>query len=217
MLLGIMLSLSRMGFVASLCSLFVAGSLALGVHAQAGRRLATIVLVGAALIAASLYVVPDRLISRFAEVGESPANLEQDARPRVWKDARALVADYSLVGCGLGAFEQAFSRYRTFLPERAIDTLHNDYLQFLAELGGIGFVVAGSGMTALFISAARAALRNPGPSARYIAIGSCAALVSILIHSFTDYNLYIPANAMLLAWIGGIVSSLNFGSNAFTH
>lgn len=216
MLLGIMLSLSRMGFVASLCSLFVVGSLALGVHAKAGRRLAPIVLAAGALIAASLYVVPDRLISRFAEVSESPGNLEQDARPRVWKDAWALVADYSLVGCGLGAFEPAFSRYRTFLPERAIDTPHNDYLQFLTELGGIGFVIAVAGMTALFISAARAALRNPETSARYIAIGSCAALVSILIHSLTDYNLYIPANAMLLAWIAGIVSSLNFGSDSFT-
>jgi len=216
MLLGIMLSLSRTGFIASACSLFVAGALALGVHAPQGRRLATIAAVAAALIAASLYVVPDRLINRFAEFGETPANLEQDERPRVWKETRPLVADYFLVGCGLGTFEQAFSRYRTFLPEYAIDSAHNDYLQFLAELGGIGFAIAGFGMTALFISAVRAALRNPHPSARYIAIGSCAALVAVLIHSFTDYNLYIPANAMLVAWICGIVASLSPGSHTFT-
>jgi hypothetical protein len=34
--------------------------------------------------------------------------------------------------------------------------------------------------------------------------GSFAA---ILLHSFVDFNLYIPANAMLLAWIAGIAAA----------
>lgn len=216
MLLGIMLSLSRMGFIASLCGLFVAVPLALSVHAPRGRRVGAIVLVAAVLIITSLYIAPERLISRFAEVGESHANLEQDVRPRVWKDAWAVVADYPLVGCGLGAFEQTFTQYRTFLPELAIATVHNDYLEFLAELGAIGFAIAAFGMTALFVSAARLAVHTPDPSARYIAIGSCASLVAILIHSFVDHNLYIPANAMLVAWIAGVVSTLNVGSVEFT-
>ena len=123
-----------------------------------------------------------------------------------------MVRDYPLAGCGLGAFGQAFPRYRTFLPELAVDTVHNDYLQFLAELGAIGFAIAACGVIVILLSAADGAFRNADASSRYIAIASLAALVAILIHSFTDYNLYIPANAMLLAWIAGIVASLNFGS-----
>jgi tetratricopeptide (TPR) repeat protein len=35
-------------------------------------------------------------------------------------------------------------------------------------------------------------------------------LAGILIHSFADFNLHIPANAMLLAWIAGIAVALPF-------
>jgi hypothetical protein len=34
---------------------------------------------------------------------------------------------------------------------------------------------------------------------------ACAgSLAAILLHSLADFNLYIPANAMLLAWIAGL-------------
>jgi hypothetical protein len=68
-------------------------------------------------------------------------------------------------------------------------------------------------MIAIFLSAARSTFKTADSSTRYLAIACFAALVAILIHSFTDLNLYIPANAMLLAWIAGVVASLNFSSH----
>jgi O-antigen ligase len=212
MLLGVILSLSRGGFLASLAALFVVGFVTLSGRASLRRRLGVAAAVAATLAVISLYVAPDLLIGRFGEVRETLSDAPPDARAQVWRDTWALVRDYPLVGCGLGAFAQAFPRYRTFLPQLAIDTVHNDYLQFLAELGVIGFAIAAAGMTILFVSAADGAFRNADLSSRYIAIACLAALVAILIHSFTDYNLYIPANAMLVAWIAGIVASLNCGS-----
>ena len=55
---------------------------------------------------------------------------------------------------------------------------------------------------------------NVHSSTRYLGIACIAALVAILAHSFTDYNFYIPANAMLVAWIAGVVASLKFDSQA---
>jgi len=214
MFLGIILSLSRTGFLASLSSLFVAGSLSLGVRMPALRRFVAAALVAAALIAASFYLAPDQLINRFGEIAGTSADMMGDGRPRIWKDTWGLITHYPLAGCGLGAFEQAFPRFRTFLPELAVDTVHNDYLQFLAELGAIGFSLAAFGMMAVFLSAAYAAFRSVHSSTRYFAIASLGALIAILIHSFADYNLYIPANAMVFAWIAGLVASLNFGSRA---
>jgi O-antigen ligase len=212
MLLGIILSLSRMGLVASLASLFVVGSLVTGARLRGTRRFATAALVATVLIVASFYLAPDPLISRFGEISGTTPDIAPDTRTRVWKDTWRLVTDYPLVGCGLGAFEQAFPRYRTFLPELAVDTVHNDYLQFLAELGVIGFAIAGFGMSAVVVSAAYGVFRGGDSPTRYSAIASLASLLAILIHSFTDYNLYIPANAMLVAWVSGIAAGLRFGS-----
>jgi hypothetical protein len=39
---------------------------------------------------------------------------------------------------------------------------------------------------------------------RYFAVACAGALAAILLHSLADFNLYIPANAMLLAWIAGM-------------
>jgi len=211
MLLGIALSLSRMGFAASLSSLFVLGCLTLGARASAPKRFAAVAVVAVVVIAAFVYLAPDARINRFAEIRGTDDEMT-DTRTRLWKDVWALAADYRLVGCGLGAFEEAFPKYRTFLPELAVDSAHNDYLQFLVELGGIGFTIAAFGMLAVVLSAARAVFSSVDSSTRHLAIACLAALVAILIHSFTDLNLYIPANAMLLAWIAGVVASLSFSS-----
>jgi hypothetical protein len=40
-----------------------------------------------------------------------------------------------------------------------------------------------------------------------LAIGLAGALTALLIHSGADFNLYIPANAMTLAWICGLAVS----------
>jgi Fe2+ transport system protein B len=47
---------------------------------------------------------------------------------------------------------------------------------------------------------------------RALAIACIAAIVAILAHSFVDFNLYIPANAMVLAWICGMAVSVMFSS-----
>jgi hypothetical protein len=39
--------------------------------------------------------------------------------------------------------------------------------------------------------------------ARYSAVACTGALAAILLYSLADFNLYIPANAMLLEWIAG--------------
>jgi hypothetical protein len=39
-------------------------------------------------------------------------------------------------------------------------------------------------------------------------------MFSIALHSITDFNLYLPANAMLLAWVAGIASGLEASSRS---
>jgi len=210
-LIGILFSMSRMAFVAALTSLFVVGSLALAVRKSVLRWWIAPGLLGITLVAGFVYLSPEALIGRFSQIVASEG-VPADVRFHVWSDTERLVADYPVVGTGLGTFEQAFNKYKTVSPQIAIDSPHNDYLQILVELGTIGFAVAMLAMLSLLVAAGRATFRSVDPTVRYLAIACFGALVAILLHSFTDLNLYIPANGMLVAWIAGVVASLSLSS-----
>ncbi|MBZ5584596.1 MAG: Gfo/Idh/MocA family oxidoreductase [Acidobacteriia bacterium] len=102
-------------------------------------------------------------------------------------------------------------------PDRAQEVagpLHTraftDYLQLLLELGAIGFALAVLLGWCVVRQAVRALAMKPAGDNRYMGLASMGALTAISIHSFTDFNLYIPANAMLLAWIAGLIAGLEF-------
>jgi hypothetical protein len=48
---------------------------------------------------------------------------------------------------------------------------------------------------------------------RYLAIGCIASMTGILLHSFVDFNMYVPANGYAFAWVLGI-AGLNLRQRA---
>jgi O-antigen ligase len=101
-------------------------------------------------------------------------------------------------------------RFKVFEPLVTDDFAHNDYLQLLAELGVVGFAIGATLAFSVVRMAVRRAVGSRDPGARYFAVASAGALAAILLHSLADFNLYIPANAMLLAWIAGMTAGLRF-------
>ena len=88
------------------------------------------------------------------------------------------------------------------------DYAHNDYLQFLAELGLVGFLIGSAFLVLILVKSVRVGLRNTNPDTRWMGLACTGALVTILIHSDADFNLYVPVNATLLAWICGLTAGL---------
>src|SRR3984957_19125617 len=56
--------------------------------------------------------------------------------------------------------------------------------------------------------AVRAAIRAEERVGRFLGLGCVGAMTAIGVHSLADFNTYIPANALVLAWIAGIAASL---------
>jgi O-antigen ligase len=208
-LAGIILSVSRMALAASVTALFTVTFLTLAVRGPATRKLTVAGIIAACLLLTTAFLVPDTLIVRVGQVLGSQ-DMPPDARAQLWADAWRLASDYPLVGSGLGTFEQAFPKYKTLTPGIAVDFAHNDYLQLLVELGWIGVTIAALVSMVVISAAVRAIFTRTGSSARYLAIAALGSFVAILLHSMTSFNLYIPANAMLVAWIAGISASLHF-------
>ncbi|HZS50506.1 MAG TPA: O-antigen ligase family protein [Bryobacterales bacterium] len=199
--LGIICSFSRMGLIACLGSLACLSALAFRQGSRRSRRWLVAAALAAASVAGAASLTPIRFIERFGKISSKPA-AEADLRPQLWRDTSRLIAAYWTVGCGLGAYEPAFTKYKVVDPSGAYDYAHNDYLQILAEFGVIGSLL----VAAFVYAVVTRSFRNLGPqfSPDPLTAASMAALAAIMIHSLTDFNLYIPANAMVLAWILGI-------------
>jgi O-antigen ligase len=204
--IAILSSLSRMGFLAALTSLLVIASLALGARRRGWKRWLPIALVVVLTALAFIFLPSDPLIARYAQLAPADA-ISSDMRTGMWRDALGVIKAYPLFGCGLGAYESCFPRFQTVAPMFTIDFAHNDYLQYLAELGAPAFLAALLFMLGMFRRAIRSAMDEPSTDRRYVALACAGSFAAILLHSFVDFNLYIPANAMLLAWIAGIAAA----------
>jgi O-antigen ligase len=208
-LLGIIDSLSRMGFVAALASLFLMGALALGAGRRAWRKWAAVGLVGALVVIGFVFLPPDQLIARFGDLAATD-EISGDTRVNIWRETLGVIAAFPVFGCGLGGYQSAFFRYKRMAPAHTIDFAHNDYLQLLAELGVAGFALVAVLVVAALWMAMRAAVAHSRPGGRALGLACTGALAAILLHSLVDFNLYVPANAMLLTWIAALAAGLTF-------
>lgn len=213
LLLATICSLSRMGFFAALFGSLVVAVLALIATYEKSpravtrwRRLLPAAAVVLVVALAFVFLPTDELINRLASFAATE-NLNQDTRAEIWRETGHLIAAYPVTGSGLGAYESAFNRYKNVAPMNTVNFAHNDYLQTLAELGLIGFLI-GIALVSITVSRAlRVALWEKGAPHWELALGLSGAIAAILLHSLVNFNLYIPTNAMTIAWICGLAVS----------
>jgi len=89
------------------------------------------------------------------------------------------------------------TQFRTFYTDLFVTDAHNDYLQHLAETGLLGFAVILWFLVTLYRNAWRKLKDWPNDITGAVAFACLLGCTGILVHSFVDFNLQIPANA---AW-----------------
>jgi O-antigen ligase len=231
---AIVFSLSRMGLVSALFSLAL-----LAVLASVGRRfgrvnwklLAACVAIGTAL---AVWIGAAPVVDHFARLSHDEPLAAENGEGRVaeWKSVAELIRQHPWTGVGLGCFEFAFTRVQSTQLTLIADHAHNDYLELAAELGIPGAILFFSLIFFVVARAARTTLRsrlNAGPSHpapsrsaqshfspsnldRALCIGAVAGASALLVHSTADFNLYIPANALVFAVLLGMAYSQCLGT-----
>ncbi len=169
------------------------------------RKTALLTLLAAVIFVVVVVASWDRLEDRFAD-------LEKDhvGRLGVWTDSIGIVRDYSVWGTGLGTFKNALMRYQTSRPLTLVDHAHNDYVELLTDTGFVGFLLgAGAGLV-FFRNVFRRWRQKRSMFGKCIGAGGLASLVAIAVHSFVDFNLHIPANALLFTVISAITYAAIF-------
>lgn len=119
-----------------------------------------------------------------------------NGRIHFWQTALRIFRDYPILGAGLDSFGIAFSQYDTWNGAYRIEQAHNDYLQILADAGIAGFLCVAAFIFLLFKRGLRTVVESTDPFRRNAAVGALAGCCGILIHSFFDFPLRTPSNAL---------------------
>jgi O-antigen ligase len=124
-------------------------------------------------------------------------DLNADIRLKIDRDAMRMISARPLLGWGLGTFADVYPQFRSFYTNSLVNEAHNDYLQTLIETGIMGFAIG----IWLMVTAIRGALRKMKNWASDVngimALAALLGISGILVHSLVDFNLEVPANALL--------------------
>ncbi len=123
----------------------------------------------------------------------------------IWRDTYNLIKDYPTLGTGLGTYEYAFPKYKTIRAQFLYDHAHSDYLELMSDTGFTGFFIVIAGAAYYLFMVTRLWFQRRNSFVRGITIGCLGGIAYIILHSLTDFNLQIPANALHLSIITGIM------------
>ncbi|MFN8007910.1 MAG: O-antigen ligase family protein [Terriglobia bacterium] len=211
MCLSLVLSHSRGGMIAVGCALSFFGYLVFHSSQAPIRHRTKVTAMTAPLI---LVLLSGELIPRFSyTVRDAPERIG------VWKDALRIAKDFPLWGTGLGTFRYILPNYRQQVDIVTVDEVprqatwnyaHNDYLQLLVECGIMGILLAAWGIFLWFRLYFSGLKSVSSPNDRILRYGLGSSVVAMLVHSVMDFNLHIPANALLFAFC--LALAVNYGA-----
>jgi O-antigen ligase len=221
-LAGIAASVSRGGWIATVISLGVFCALLVRAHSfRIPALIAVVLLLGGAIFGVTKAEVITKRVERSFQPGQVDFVL---SRAPIWGSAIRMWEDYPWFGVGPGHFDYRFRQYRRedyqIRPLRA----HNDYLNTLADWGLVGATIVGTALGFLFYGITRTwkfVQRSNDLSSRTsnrasFLLGVVASLAAILAHSFVDFNMQIPANAILTIALMALASvHLRFASEKY--
>jgi O-antigen ligase len=126
-------------------------------------------------------------------------------RSHFWSVTVDIIKNHPVIGTGLGAFAVVYTGYDSRNGQYRLEQAHNDYLQVLSDGGILGAAIGLFFIIALFrMGFERRQSRDD--FRRGVATGALAGCFAVLIHSFFDFTLHTPANALLFLVLAGLAT-----------
>lgn len=194
MVVGLVMSRSRMGNAAFFSALLLMSLLALWFYKRPPALLKplviSILLLDMALIGSMFGL--EKLQQRYQETSFS-----SEARDNVIEDSLPLLQQHLFTGSGGGSFYTVFPAVQPAPYSGFYDHAHNDYLQFAIELGlPVTFILI-CWIVVLSGSAFRVMRQHDDKLLRGLCFGALMAICHMALHSTVDFSLQAPANAIL--------------------
>ena len=135
----------------------------------------------------------------------TPAELSHELRFAIYRDSVRLFLAHPALGTGLGSFRTVYPQYATHYERHILVHAHSDWLELLVETGVAGGLCGLSFLFFLIRDGSRLA-RSQDYGERPFHAGALAACSGLLFHDLVDFNLHLPANALLFLVLASLAS-----------
>ena len=196
MFTALVFSRSRMGIISALASLMAIFALAGSSSLSKRTRAAVAVLFFLGVAGMVLWVGSDPAVRRFETLGHEYSRTGQN-RISIWRDTLTLIQHHPLFGTGLGTFSVAYTSVQSTFLTLLVDHAHCDYLEVVSELGWPGGILVFVSIFWIFAQTVRRYRKTEDRFEAAVCVGCMGSIAAILVHSMADFNLYIPANALV--------------------
>src|SRR5581483_4018508 len=224
LLAGIAVSISKGGWIATGLALAVFFGVLIFNRRYRIPALVLMVLV----VGGCFYFIPRSPFfqMRFHQMFNEKGNVNDELRYSVWQPTLRMWEDNRWWGVGPGQFETRFRVYRPEGIQMNPEYTHNDYLNTLADWGvaGTALVACALGLLGLGLAKTAHCIRlssgdlggKSGSNKFAFVFGASVGMVAILLHSVVDFNMHIPANAILAITLMALITShLRFATESY--
>ena len=205
MLVALLFTYARGGWIATATGT----GFVLFIQALTGKfQVKKIILLSVAVFAAVFlsFLSNTDLVKRFNTITQEDTAITLRGRELAWQGTIDMIRAYPVHGVGPGNYSKAF---RSFQPPGLAEpyiNAHNDYLQFISETGVLLIPVLCWLLYNLF-SHGLYKIGQVDQQVRGITMGAMGGITALLLYSVSDFNLHIPANALLFTILAAIVAS----------
>ena len=161
---------------------------------------------GGLFIIGLIFLFSTPAVEEVLTLKETSEDASLQSRILVWRNTVKMIADYPLIGSGPGTYATIFTQYQPPGILGRYFMAHNDYLHFISETG-LPVLAIMVWLSIVFYQYGLKKLANPSRLVRGSTIGALSGISVILFYSIFDFNLHIPANAVLFSVLAAIVAS----------
>ncbi len=213
MVIALILTRSRMGNTAFMVSLGVTALIGVLVFRRTSRPVVILFI--------SILVIDVVILGSVVGIEKLTERFQQSGSIAVQINERALVPTLSLeqvkltpwFGTGLGTWYASFPQHRIYSISADFRYAHNDYIQFLSELGVVGWMPLALIVVLSLTQACRILLKSRSVTYRSLSLGMIMAVIAILIHSWADFNLQLFPNAITFVVILALPFTIELGEH----
>ncbi|MEF2968142.1 O-antigen ligase family protein [Paenibacillus sp. M1] len=165
-----------------------------------------VVILAALLLGTNLkHVLPGNIGDRLENI-----NMQQHSvleRLTFYKDAVKVIKDYPVIGAGGGAWAQIYEKYQNN-PYQSRQA-HSFVMQYLVEVGLLGFIVLVAFLAYVFYKYIRGYIRSDETKRNSYFI-YFIIVFSLLIHSLMDFNMsYVFIGMLVFLGLGGMAAAMD--------